>query len=121
MKFLLDMNLSPRLATLFRENDYESVHWTEVGPHMTCDKDILRWANENGWIIITNDLDFGAILALEKLCLPRVIQIRRLELFPEYVFPILKRVIKQFENELERGAIVVVDEKRMRVRLLPLA
>ena len=119
MKFLLDMNLSPRLAMLFRENGYESVHWTEVGSHTTCDKDILRWASENGWIIITNDLDFGAILALEKLCLPSVIQLRRLELFSDSVFPILERVINQCENELKRGAIVVVDEKRMRVRLLP--
>jgi len=121
MKFLLDMNLSPRLATIFRENGYESVHWIEVGSSTVCDKDIIRWAGENGWIIITNDLDFGAILALEGFHLPSVIQIRRLGLFPDAVFPILDRVIKQFANELESGAIVVIDEKRMRVRLLPLA
>ena len=115
------MNLSPRLATIFRENGYESVHWIYVGSHTACDKDIVRWASENGWIIITNDLDFGAILALERLRLPSVIQIRRLELCPETVFPILDRVIKQFADELENGAIVVIDEKRMRVRLLPLS
>ena len=94
MKFLLDMNLSPYLTTIFREN---------------------------GWIIVTNDLDFGAILALEGLRFPSVIQTRRLELFPNSLFPILDRVIRQFIDELERGAIVVVDEKRMRVRLLPLS
>jgi predicted nuclease of predicted toxin-antitoxin system len=120
MKFLLDMNLSPRLATIFRENGYESVHWIDVGSHTACDRDILHWAHQNGWIIITNDLDFGAILALERRCLPSVIQIRRLELFPDTVFPILERVVKQFEHELERGAIIAVDEKRMRARLLPL-
>ena len=120
MKFLRDMNLPPRLAMIFRGNGYESVHWTEVGSHTACDKDILRWASENGWIIITNDLDFGAILALERFCLPSVIQLRRLELFSDSVFPILERAIKQCESELEHGAIIVVDEKRMRVRLLPL-
>jgi len=120
MKFLLDMNLPPQLATLFRENGYESVHWTDVGSRTACDKDIVRWANENDWIIITNDLDFGAILAMERLCLPSVIQLRRLELFSDSVFPILERVIKQCESELKRGAIIVIDEKRMRVRLLPL-
>ena len=120
MKFLLDMNLSPRLAAIFRENGYESAHWTEVGSRTACDRDILQWAGENGWIIITNDLDFGAILALERLRLPSVIQLRRLELFSDSVFPILERVIKQCESELERGVIVAVDEKRMRVRLLPL-
>ena len=121
MKFLLDMNLSPRLAERFRESGYESAHWIEVGSHTACDRDIVRWASENGWVIITNDLDFGAILALEGLRFPSVIQIRRLELFPDSVFPILDRVIQQFANELENGAIIVIDEKRMRVRLLPLS
>jgi predicted nuclease of predicted toxin-antitoxin system len=120
MKFLLDMNLSPRLASVFRESGYESVHWIEVGSSTACDKDIMRWASENGWIIITNDLDFGAILALDGLRSPSVIQIRRLGLFPEAVFPILDRVVQQFADELESGAIIVIDEKRMRVRLLPL-
>ena len=73
---------------------------------------------ERTWI--TNDLDFGTILALEGLRFPSVIQIRRLELFPDSVFPILERVTQQFANELENGAIIVIDEKRMRVRLLPL-
>jgi len=121
MKFLLDMNLSPRLATIFRACGYESAHWIEVGSPTACDKDIVRWASENGWIIITNDLDFGAILALESLRFPSVIQIRRLELFPDAMFPILDRVIRQFGNEIERGAIIVIDEKRLRVRLLPLS
>jgi predicted nuclease of predicted toxin-antitoxin system len=121
MKFLLDMNLSPRLATVFRDNGYESVHWTDVGSSTACDKDILRWASENNWIIITNDLDFGAILPSERLRLPSVIQIRRLGLVPGTLFPILDRVIKQFANELESGAIIVVGEKRMRARLLPLS
>jgi len=120
MKFLLDMNLSPRLATVFREKGYESVHWIEVGPPKADDRDILRWANENGWIIVTNDLDFGAILASEGLRFPSVIQIRRLELFPDSLFPILERVIQRFANELKRGAIIVVDEKKMRVRPLPI-
>jgi predicted nuclease of predicted toxin-antitoxin system len=116
MKFLFDMNLSPRLSAIFREKGYESVHWTEVGASEACDKDILRWANENGYIIITNDLDFGAILAVEGLRFPSIIQIRRLELFPESLFPFLEQVIKRCVKELERGAIIVVDEKRMRVR-----
>jgi len=120
MKFLLDMNLPPRLATVFRENGYESVHWIEVGVRTACDRDIVQWASENGWTIITNDLDFGAILALEGLRLPSVIQIRRLGLMPDAVFPILDRVIQQFTEELASGAIIVIDEKRMRVRLLPL-
>ncbi len=120
MKFLLDMNLSPKLATIFREKGYESIHWIEVGPAEACDRDILRWASENGWIIITNDLDFVAILASEGLDFPSVIQTRRLELFPQSLFPVLEQVIKRFEHELRRGAMIVVDEKRMRGRLLPL-
>jgi len=120
-KLLLDMNLSPRLATLFRERGYEAVHWTEVGSPTAFDKDILQWASDNGWIVITNDLDFGAILALETLCFPSVIQIRRLELSPEPMLAVLEPVIRQFADELQRGAIVVIDERRMRVRLLPLS
>jgi predicted nuclease of predicted toxin-antitoxin system len=119
MKFLLDMNLSPRLAKIFRERGYESVHWIDVGSPKADDKDILHWAGENGWIIVTNDLDFGAILVTEGLCSPSVIQTRRLELSPETLFPFLEQVIKRFADELEQGVIVVVDEKKMRARLLP--
>ena len=121
IKLLLDMNLSPRLATLFREKGHEAVHWTEVGSPTAFDKDILQWASENGWVVITNDLDFGAILALETLCFPSVIQIRRLKLSPEPMLPVLESVIRQFADELQRGAIIVIDERRMRARLLPLS
>jgi predicted nuclease of predicted toxin-antitoxin system len=90
------MNLSPRLATIFREKGYESVHWTEVGKCEACDWDILHGAYENDRVIITNDLDFGAILAAEGLRFPSVIQTRRLELFPESLFPVLERVIRAY-------------------------
>lgn len=63
MKVLSDMNLSPNWVPLLEAAGFESVHWSTVGDPGASDRSILEWALTNGYIVFTNDLDFGAILA----------------------------------------------------------
>jgi predicted nuclease of predicted toxin-antitoxin system len=120
MKLLIDMNLSPHLADLLVNTGYQAVYWGTIGKPNAEDSEILTWAKENGYVILTNDLDFGTILAATGLESPSVIQIRRRDVLPETIAPILCQVIEKFANELLAGALIVVDERRYRVRLLPL-
>jgi len=120
MKLLLDMNLSPRLPKLLEQHGFSAIHWASVGHPNTEDREILHWAKGNGYIVVTFDLDFGAILAATGWDSPSVIQIRCLDNYSEEIVPSLVSVLKRFETELASGALIVLDEFKARIRLLPL-
>jgi len=120
MKLLFDMNLSPLLVTFMERVGWESIHWSSVGDPRAPDPTILEWAKKNGYWVITNDLDFGAILAVTKAQAPSVIQFRMQDLSPSHLKPILLSVLEKYSNYLELGALLSVDEGRSRVKILPL-
>jgi len=120
MKLLIDMNLSPRLADLLTDTGHQSIYWGTIGKPNAEDAEILIWVKKNEHVILTNDLDFGTILAATGLESPSVIQIRRRDVLPETIIPFILRAVEKFDAELSTGALLVVDERRYRVRLLPL-
>jgi len=120
MKLLFDMNLSPLLAVVMHKTGCESIHWSSVGDPRAPDPTIFDWAQKNGYWVVTNDLDFGAILAATKAEGPSVIQFRMQDVSPGRLKPILLRVLDQYKDYLESGAIISVDERRSRARILPL-
>ena len=63
MKILIDMNLSPVWVQYFAENAFVSKHWSEIGKANDPDKVIFEYAKQNGFVVFTHDLDFGALLA----------------------------------------------------------
>jgi len=120
MKLLIDMNLSPRFANLLAEAGHRAVYWGTIGKPNAEDSEILAWAKQNDFVIVTNDLDFGAILAATGFVSPSVIQIRRRDLIPEAILPFILRAVEKLAIELQTGSLLVIDERRYRVRLLPL-
>ena len=63
MKLLIDMNLSPLWAEVLRSAGHEVWHWAAVGRAVAEDEELMAWARKAGCVALTNDLDFGAILA----------------------------------------------------------
>jgi len=120
MKLLLDMNLSPTLAELLAQHGFTAMHWTTVGLPTAEDREILQWAKEHGHVVVTYDLDFGAILAATGFHSPSVIQIRCLNNHPDMLCPVLVRALNRFEHELLNGALIILDENKTRARILPL-
>jgi predicted nuclease of predicted toxin-antitoxin system len=121
MKLVIDMNLSPRLVPLLSDAGHQTVFWETIGKPNAEDAEILTWARENGYVVLTNDLDFGTILAATGLGSPSVVQIRRRNVRAKIIAPHIIRAIEEYAAELKTGALLVVDEYRYRVRLLPLA
>jgi predicted nuclease of predicted toxin-antitoxin system len=121
MKLLLDMNLSPAWVDLLEAAGWESEHWCEVGETNAPDVEIMRWAKEKGYCVLTNDLDFSAILAATRAEGPSVIQIRAQDLAPATLGPILVKVLRQHSDQLATGAILTLDVRGARVRALPLS
>ncbi|ACB52562.1 hypothetical protein cce_3214 [Crocosphaera subtropica ATCC 51142] len=80
----------------------------------------MEWALDNNYIIFTNDLDFGALLAATQAQFPSVIQVRTQDLFPQSLETILIQSLTRFQSELESGALVTIDLSRSKIRILPI-
>ena len=120
MKILLDMNLPPKLADLLMIKGIETAHWFNIGAPDAKDIEIMEYARNNNFIVMTCDLDFSAILSATRGLKPSVIQIRTQGFNAEQIVGIIYSVLQQNTKELEKGAILTMDTKKARVRLLPL-
>jgi predicted nuclease of predicted toxin-antitoxin system len=121
MKLLLDMNLSPRWVTFFLEAGYETIRWSAVGPENASDKDIMSYARTHGFAVFTHDQDFNTLLSHSKEGKPSVILLRTSSLRIEKVGQRVLQAITAAAHDLISGAILVIDDNRVRVRNLPLA
>jgi predicted nuclease of predicted toxin-antitoxin system len=120
MMIVVDMNLSPEWATFLENHGYSAVHWSRIGNPSAPDFEILTWTSENAAVLFTHDLDFGAILAASGDNSPSVIQVRTQNLLPSTTGTVLLAALKQFEAHLLNGALITVEEGRVRARILPL-
>lgn len=120
MKLILDMNLPPRLAAMLSNDEIEAVHWSALGKCDATDVEIMKYAEETGYIVVTMDLDFSAILASTQRYRPSVIQIRAENASPDDLCKPLLNALRQMKSELDAGALLTIDLDRTRLRLLPL-
>ena len=120
MRVLLDMNLTPDWCEILVKHGWEAVHWSSVGEPTAPDKVILQYARDNGYVVLTHDLDFTAILAATGTKSPSVIQVRTQDVLSAQFRDMLIGALRRFESEIEVGALIVVDDVRSRARLLPL-
>ncbi len=120
MKILVDMNLSPDWTDVFAKHGITAIHWSSIGDPKAEDTELIDWARANNHILFTHDLDFGTTLALTRAESPSVIQVRTQDVTPAHLETIVIEVLQNHESLLETGALVVLDEGRSRVRILPL-
>ena len=120
MKLLLDMNISPRWVKFLQANNIEAMHWLDCGAPNATGSEIMTYARENDFIAFTHDLDFSTLLAYSKEKKPSVIQLRTNDICPEASGNAIIGALRQMRTELEAGALLTIDPKRSRIRLLPL-
>jgi predicted nuclease of predicted toxin-antitoxin system len=120
MKLLVDMNLSPRWVCLLTGAGIEAEHWSSLGLANAPDREIMSFAKVNGYVVLTHDLDFGAILAATHGDKPSVVQIRAENVSPEAIGGPVIDALRQMAAEVDAGALLTVDPNRTRLRVLPL-
>ena len=120
VRILVDMNLSVEWVPLLTGGGWPAVHWSAVGDPRATDAMLMAWALANGHIVFTHDLDFGAMLALTHAAGPSVLQVRGQHILPEDIGPIVVAALRQHDTALAAGALVVVELRKSRVRVLPL-
>ncbi len=117
---LIDMNLSVEWIAELARHGWAAVHWSMIGDPSAEDATIMAWALANQHAVFTHDLDFGTMLALTHATGPSVLQVRGRNVLPEHLGPVVVAALNQHAAALQAGALLVVDEKKSRVRVLPL-
>jgi predicted nuclease of predicted toxin-antitoxin system len=117
---VIDMNLSVEWVTELAKRGWSAVHWSAVGDPRADDSALMAWALANDHVVFTHDLDFGTMLALTHAAGPSVLQVRGQSVLAEDIGPVVVAALRQHEAALEAGALVVVELRKCRVRVLPL-
>jgi predicted nuclease of predicted toxin-antitoxin system len=100
---------------------FEALHGSDVGPLDAPDAESMSFARKGDLVVLTHDLDFGAILAVTKGAKPSVLQRRAGDVSPEVAAAVVIAAPNAASADLERGALLTVDAARARIRLLPLS
>ncbi len=79
----------------------------------------MAYAAVNNYVVLTNDLDFAAILAASRQKKPSVAQIRAQDLSPTVIGTQIVAALRHVETELEAGALLTIESDGTRLRVLP--
>ena len=114
------MGISVRTAETLRRENHKASHLSELGLHRLDDTKILQRAREEGAILLTHDLDFADLMASSGARMPTVVIFRLADMRPANVDRHLEMILAAHGDLLESGAILSVDEGRVRARSLPI-
>jgi predicted nuclease of predicted toxin-antitoxin system len=120
MRLLIDMNLSPKWVAFLDSAGFDARHWSKAGAVTASDHEIMARARAESRIVLTSDLDFGAILAASGDQAPSVVQIRADDLSIPAIGQAVVTALRQCADDLAKGALVTVDPRRSRLTLLPI-
>jgi len=120
LRFLADMNISPRTVTALKNEGWDIIRVSEVLPSNTSDADLLNYARKENRTIITQDLDFSALVALSGLDKPSLVILRLMTADPESITAKLISIIPQYQDLLLQGFTITIEDTSVRLHKLPI-
>lgn len=120
IRFLANMNISPKTVGSLSKQGWDIIRVSNILPVNASDQEILDLARQEGRVVITQDLDFSALLALGGFDSPSLITLRLSLSDPGSITQKLFEIIQRLEKPLIEGCAVTVGDTAMRIRKLPI-
>jgi predicted nuclease of predicted toxin-antitoxin system len=108
-----------RVVSWLNSQGHDATHLRDVGLQRTPNGEVFEKALAESRVVVTFDLDFGEIVALSRGRKTGVILFRLRNTRTSNVIERLSDVISECADALAKGAIVIVEEARHRVREFP--
>ena len=121
IRLLANMNISPKTVHALRQQGWDIVRVSELLPVDATDEEILELARREGRVVVTQDLDFSALLVLGGYDRPSLVTLRLSVSDPDVITERLLKVLLQIEDELQEGCATTIEDVSVRVRKLPIA
>ena len=119
IRLLADVHISPKTVGDLQKQGYEIMRSSEVLPANAPDINILEFARNENWVVLTQDLDFSMLVALSKYSQPSLITLRLSSAKPDIVTQKLLDVLPQIEEALQEGSAITIQDESIRIRKLP--
>lgn len=121
MKWLIDNALSPAVSEGLRAAGHDAVHVRDRGLATADDTQIFDLGAQEDRVIVSADTDFGTLLAQRAHSKPSVILFRGATTRrPTEQIALLLANLPSIQADLAKGAIVVIEPARLRIRSLPI-
>ncbi|CAN5216727.1 hypothetical protein BH09BAC1_BH09BAC1_26240 [soil metagenome] len=120
MKILLDVNMPSDLAVALQQRGHIARHAAKAGFPKATDIELIEIARLQDETIITHDLDFGQLLAFTGYSQPSVIIFRIHHINARLFENLLVLNWDLIEEPLRNGALIIIEEEKIRIRKLPL-
>jgi predicted nuclease of predicted toxin-antitoxin system len=120
VRLLADLHISPSTVAFLRALGHDVVRVDAILPRTASDPEIVSAARADGRHILTQDLDFSAIIALSGELSPSLITLRLASSRVPYVNSVLSRVLPQIELDLAQGCLIAIEDSAIRKRALPI-
>ncbi len=120
MKFLLDMPISPKTTDWLKKHGHDALHVRDLGMARSDDTSILKYSADQGRILLSIDLDFGALMSFSRSANPGIILFRMQRPLPELIHKRLEFIFQTHKEAELASSITIVDDSRLRIRKLPI-
>ena len=108
IRLLADMNISPKTVDALQQQRWDVIRVSQVLPMDASDDEILGFARREGRVVITQDLDFSALLALGDYDQPSLITLPLAISDPETVTQRLVDVLYLVWKRCYRRAVLLL-------------
>ena len=113
------MCMDVRVVSWLNSHGHDATHLRDERLQRMPNGEIFDKAVAESRLVVTFDLDFGEIVALSKGRKTGVVLFRLRNTRTDFVIQRLSQVITECNDALARGAIVIIEEARHRVREFP--
>jgi predicted nuclease of predicted toxin-antitoxin system len=115
-RLLVDQNVRIEVAEALREDGHEVVRPCETGVARRDDETLFRWAIDNGFTILTFDVDFAERVYWNPEPHLGIVRLRLEPQTPAHVLPVVRAFLEIYPPEHLRNALVVLTKRKVRIR-----